>query len=402
MTALTNFGNIDADAYYLDGAPVIPGAQNASSGRNLSNYGDIATELFNFDPTKMLHIRGAIARVIYGGGRATIACVGDSTTRGVGGGTGGTEYTNMKAYAWPLQFAKKLSGVGIPALCQGIFGTSKDTTNAALALEDVNLSLGSDWAPWVNIYGVGGGYFRQPASGTTALGYTPPLTWDTAKVLYLNSDACTATVKSGATTIGTLTETAAGNVGVATFNQTLGNGEFSLTWASGSSLYISGMWFYNSAMPGVDVLNLGWETATSGNWTAQVGSTAFTPLTGLAALAPDLTIINLGINDWYNSLSVSAFQANIQEVITAALASGDCVLVAPIPSSTTIASVAKQAQFINVLYELALANNIPLVDLTYRDVSYAVTSAWYWNAVHHNETGYADDAQAFLKLLLAL
>ncbi len=396
-TGATTARPLSEFAALANGAAPVP-AQNAATGRNPITYGIASSEVFNLKASNTQYTRRAISRVMTGSGRGTIACCGDSTTRGIGSGTGNTQYINIKHNSYPFRLAQILSSAGLPATADNFYGTGGDgETIAQVASESAQISIGADWAI-SPLPSVGGQSFQQSA-GTSSLAYTPATPWDTAKYLYFVGTTGIMELQPGAVTVNTAANPSGLTLG--TLTQGLGTAAFSITWKSGATVYPQGFHFYNSAIPQLDILDLGWGGSTSVDW-ARAGT--LNPLTGLAALAPDLTIIDLGINDWIVRTAASTFSANIQTLITQALSTGDCWLVAPIPSSPSAIPIATQATYISALYALAVTNDIPLIDLTHRVGSWAEGNSLglYWDNLHHNPLGYLDDAKAFAKVFQGL
>jgi lysophospholipase L1-like esterase len=96
-----------------------------------------------------------------------------------------------------------------------------------------------------------------------------------------------------------------------------GSHKLKLSWVSGNS-NIDGVIEYNGdhAM-GIavhDAGHYGWQTS---NWTSALnGGAVAGPASAIAALAPCAVIITLGFNDQYSDVSPSAFQSNIQSIIS--------------------------------------------------------------------------------------
>ena len=151
---------------------------------------------------------------------------------------------------------------------------------------------------------------------------------------------------------------------------------------------------YNSTVPSVQFTNGGAGGWVSGNFNQS--GTYYNPINYLEQFAPKLTIYDIGINDWDTSVSVATYKTNVQAIITAAKTVGDIILVTPIPSNPSFASIpnATQQLYVAALYQLAATNNVPLIDNFSRWQSYAVSNSvgFYYDSLHGNALGYNDFA----------
>jgi hypothetical protein len=92
-------------------------------------------------------------------------------------------------------------------------------------------------------------------------------------------------------------------------------------------------------------------------------------LSALAAIRPVAAFVNLGINDWSNGVPVATFRANMQAIIAAAAHHG-CDPEHSFPSS--LSAYPTQGQYVQVIRDLALANNLPLIDFGRLFVSWEI------------------------------
>jgi lysophospholipase L1-like esterase len=140
-----------------------------------------------------------------------------------------------------------------------------------------------------------------------------------------------------------------------------------LKWSANGPVFVGGFGAYNSAQKSVNITNVGWPSGSTAQMTQN--GTGFAPLAALSSLAPTLTIIDVGIVDWFLGTSVSTFQANLTTLVTAAKVSGDVILLAPNPSQPSVTcdgstnpSQATQQLYINAIYAVAASQNVPVVD----------------------------------------
>src|SRR5260370_307952 len=90
---------------------------------------------------------------------------------------------------------------------------------------------------------------------------------------------------------------------------------------------------YLSTTPKIHLLNLGCGSAFASYLAANVNS--YDPIPWYKFIAPDLTIISLGIDDWIDSTGTINYSAGLQTIITACRLSGDVILMTPFPSAAS-------------------------------------------------------------------
>lgn len=353
--------------------------------------------VFNVGAPQLNHWRAAMARVRAGLGRGKIVIEGDSTVVGAGSGTGGTNNMNDAfATAWP-QALSTLLGSQITVSDNSLFGTQG--TTVAYGTYDTRAVLGAGWAP--NVGTLGGAFFRCAASSATTLSFTPQGQIDTIIIWYLQQNAngsFTVDVDGGAS-LGTVSANGTSLVKSVTFTVAKGSHTINLNSTGGAIFFISGIIAYDSTAPAIDVIQTGQFGAKALDFT--VTGQAYSPQTVLAALAPDLTIIDLTINDSNAGTALSTYTTQIQTMITAAQLSGDVILMVGPPSNTTNATNGTLDQYISALRSLAISNNVGLIDIKQRWTSYAVTNPLmpYFDTLHPEAGGYKDIGLAVARAL---
>ena len=131
----------------------------------------------------------------------------------------------------------------------------------------------------------------------------------------------------------------------------------------------------------------------SGGRASQATSSNTEPWDALNALplfAPDLTVINLTINEWLNAGTVDAWKIHMQQIIDVAKTTGDVILMAGVPSKINQAALAYQSSFAAAAGELAAANGLPFLDVFGRFGSQESIPSLYTDDIHPNGAGYAD------------
>jgi lysophospholipase L1-like esterase len=124
----------------------------------------------------------------------------------------------------------------------------------------------------------------------------------------------------------------------------------------------------NSAAPKVMLANMAKAGSSSVDWAATTNNRS--PLSALAAIKPVAAFVNLGINDWSLGVPVATFRANMQAIINTLLPTTDVILSIPFPSS--LSAYPTQGQYVQVIRDLALANNLPLIDFGRLFVSWEI------------------------------
>jgi lysophospholipase L1-like esterase len=331
--------------------------------------------------------RDALVRASAGGPRARIACVGDSTTSGIGANIlSATENSREKAY--PMQLAKILvSKFGIKADANSIWGNGNAPD---ISLFDPRISLGTGWTI-SEVFIAGGWSFVNRSDISGPLSFKPSVPTDTLEVYYVGQPSYgTVEVSSGsvlnlsAQTVGT------GGVGKLTVKRPLSSAPWDLRKLSGTGpLMIAGLDAYDSGSSNVSVWNMGSSGSDITTWMAGQFTTV------ASSLAPDLTIICLTINDWVAATPGDKYKLGVQSLIDAARKTGDVLLMVGVPSRNgEAAPVTRQKVYADYIRTLALKNDLPLVDMIYNWKSQE--SLWdkgyYFDGMHPSAQGYLDIA----------
>jgi lysophospholipase L1-like esterase len=330
------------------------------------------------------------AAVRSGTSRALIACIGDSVTFGFGAGAGDAT-TNARIASYPARMAAKMAAAGLPAINESFFSNmaSPAITPAIMAGYDSRLAVGAGWVSDTNNPTAGGQCWRNDST-LNALSFTPTIPVDTFIVWYyteptfgdftLDVDGAgqTAHSQNVAKSFAKLTKTVALGTHTLNIKRTAGNVRF------------GGVIAYNSAARAVDVINLGYSGSTTAIWAD--ATDPWSPLNALGALAPDLTIIKLGINDFNTSVPLATFKANLNTIITRARLSGDVILC--FPNQTNSQTPEYQDSYADAMRDVAEAANVRLVDQYNALGSYAALNAAgkMFDGLHPKAVPYDDEA----------
>lgn len=382
--------------------PDIGGRERAAFLEQLARGAD-NQGVYNFKPSNTAKWRTAMAKVRAGAGSAKILNVGDSTTFGQGAGTGASGTIGARAKSYPVFLATILTGMGLPAHSGSICGNGGLTDTDFLAY-DPRLALGAGWAQsvitslatrtWLN------------SSTVNPLTFTPAQAFDTIEIWYLqNAGYATFTVGvDGGAPLQTINAAGAQALVKATVTCPAGTHAINIARnGTGGSLHITAINTLHSAAAAVSVIGAGWSGSAASSW--DLISSPWSPGFAIPAIGADLTIINLGINNWRGTPPVDfdTFTTQYQSSLSRAKTTGDVIILGPVPSAYASANPQQQADYMAALYALAASNDVPLIDMTKRFRSYADANAlgFYFDQLHPTGIGYADEAQFIARTLLA-
>lgn len=362
------------------------------------NPGNSIPGVYNFTPLSLVRWRKALARVRDGSGRAKLAFIGDSTTAGLL--SNGTS-TNIRPKSAPYALAPRFANVGASALIDSTWGDAGGAASSStLPTLDSRVTFGAGWAG-TGPFSLGG---AMPANSTTTnvLAFTPAGSFDAIDIYYVqNAGLATFTVNVDAgATLATIN--AAGSIAVVKSTVSCTAGTHTVNIArngTGSVAFIIGIDCYLSTAPKVAIWNMGACGSTTANWATN--TLAYDPLKAIVTVAPDLVVLNLGINDARTGVSVATYQANMQAIITAISAASDIVLQVPVPSDTAITAQATTDAYKAAVLTLGAANNLPVIDVGYRFVRYSTanTNGLMADSLHPGMLGYQDIAAAHYGVL---
>lgn len=355
--------------------------------------------LFNFKTSQFTKTKAGFARVVAGTGRSRICIPGDSNAWGEGGGDSGTNNrVNAKLRCWPTIFAQRLSSNGISANWEGIYGSgAKDSTIVPIA--DMRAVYFSGWNPrsaWsiASLPRLGGLWYQNTAD-TNIFSYTPTLAvnkFEIADITAAGGGTYNYNIDGGSNTL--VTETS----GTSSFRLTtidagaLDAHTLNIARASGTA-FIVGVRAWNSAVSQVDVLNFGMGSSVVADWV--VNTAPYSPLPSLATMAAsaDLVILPFTINDAIVPTATASYKADLQTLInTAKTAGADVLLMTGMPTNTAVDPDVNQQTIRQAMKDLALLNDLPMIDLFDLYGSYAnlQTLGYVYNSRHMNTAGYAN------------
>ncbi len=338
--------------------------------------------LFNFKIEQFAHWRAAVARVRAGTGRGRVLGLGPSNMRGWGTGIGGNYQMDARRHGWFYKTAGLLAMLGIPAQAEGFMGAGNGTgisggLEAALAT--------GNWTFASTTNGPGGrSYSRTTATSVIAL--TPNGSFDTVEVYdqmdtgkgswqwAFGAAAYSASISgAGAAALRKTTCSSGAAAAAQTFN---------INKVGGAIVNIQGWIPYDSAVPALDFVNMGWPSSSYANWTTP-GTAGYTPLGGLAAMSPDLIIIQMGLQEF---LTVASPQLIIDGIVTIAAHArsigADVLVVTPFPPNGA-GSASPWAGYVDAFYQAAGLADVPVLDMT--TIFKQWNSALVYDGVHYLE-----------------
>jgi GDSL-like Lipase/Acylhydrolase family len=348
---------------------------------------------------KLPRWRAARARSL-SGGLAQISCIGTSTT--LGNGSDGSLWTNAKVYSYPRQLATLMTAAGLPANDTSVLGDGRGGL-ADFLLADTRVTTAGGWVEFGSESLAG--FMFANSTDTDSFSFTPNYTFDTIDIYDVtNSGYAQWTVNvDGGSPLATVSPSGSTRLRKTTVSCTLGTHTINLQTTSPAEFIIVGIVARKASFPGVLVHNQGAYASQASFW--NTSANVWSPLPTIETLAPDLSIINIGTNEWINGVSVATFLSNMQPLIAACLLSGDVLLNAPCyENPANGVSITTQQAIINACYQLAADFGISLIDLTQIIGSYAAGSAagyYYSDGVHLTQSGYAQVAQANLAAVLS-
>lgn len=333
----------------------------------------------------------------YAAGRGVIAVIGDSQQMGAAAGTGPGGYTGAYLVSPSAFLITGLNGAGVTAR-DGYFGGSHSIDNlfspagigvgTGAAFTDYDARFSSaDEINWECSNGqqLDGNYIRNQTNGTALL-LDPGFAYNRVLAMWGNYGTGTFNVTKSGVAVGA-THNGIGPGASGYFNHDIELSSAALSSAPLSvarvadGAYIGPFVVWNSTEQHVAVVQLGVGGRTAQAWAAQnLGALGI-----LGRLGPQLTPIQLGLNDKIAGRTKAQFKGDMQTIITAVLALGSDVLL-EVPPPTGAFDIGTDYQ--DAIWELAASNSLQdPIDLYAHFVSYAASIAYYADIYHLNASG---------------
>lgn len=359
--------------------------------------------LVNFKQSNTTAIRAALAQSAR---NVVVPCIGPSTTAGQSTGAG----TSQAVISWPMQAATILQSRGINAGANNWFGdkgrwggsggveglTSGD---ARLSFTGATARAGADSA--------GGNPIAFAGTGT--FGFTPQGQVTKIDVFFRNSAAVgqvNSSIDGGSAIALTATNASPSIKKVTVDAGTAGIHSQSLSWVSGTVFVIGASGYDDTAgRREISFYNWGISGAPSSrfllNASNGIGNLAFTEF-----VAPDAIILDdLPINDWRQNVTLATSRANVTALVQHAKSTGATViLTTPLWDANTGALSPQQNTYAQMVYDVAIEQDVLLIDIRAAWVSYAFSNAdgRYSDSVHPTQRGYYIKALAIAEAIQAI
>lgn len=156
---------------------------------------------------------------------------------------------------------------------------------------------------------------------------------------------------------------------------------------------------YNSNSKDIAIWNMGASGSDTAFW---LGDTPSAPMNVVITLDPDLTFINLGLNDLSQRVPVETYAANMRAIVRKARLTGDVVLVIPNRIDPSVTLIDLQLAYEAALFRIASEFGLAVVSLPVAlgEFNVASSSGYYFDGVHLTSAGYRREASEVRDLLL--
>ncbi len=360
--------------------------------------------LNNFKPSNTSTLRRMLADASAGYASSRLFVSGMSTEAGCGAlGTG--YVANGRSKSWPMQLANLLNKNGYNADAGWIIGGG-DRNSSTLPTFDTRITL-TNAAEAPAQQSAGGRCILLTAS-TGVVTFTPGFTFDRVVVMtwgFPGNAFATITVNGGAQTATTGNTPGGGDLNYTTLSCTASTTVTLTAGAGGSGCYVQAIGCYDSTKPGISILNAGWGGSVMTDWSTdvQAGPNAFVK-GALGSGQLNATIACHDINDALNSLSLSAYTANLTSWLTYLKTKGDVILKLSPDVGATSVPAANKVSYWDASLNVAKTLDIPWIDLrvVLPDRVDSIAKGISRDDLHNTARGYSIEAQAIYKGLTHL
>lgn len=348
--------------------------------------------------------RRMLARVQNGIARGRLLLIGDSTTMGAGSGTSTVGCAGAYTNSYPHKLADRLTAKGCRASHKSMLGDQRTTVGVPIAYTtyDPRAAFGTGWAPGLaGTLGGTGFSFSGASAGTFSL--TDTITnFEVYHAQSISSGTMTVSVDSGGS-LGTLSSVGGAVVVKTAFSAgASGSHTIKLNAAGNGNMFVPGVIAWDATKTEIDILQGAYFGATSAAFTPN--SDAWDALKMAAAYTPDVSIVQLGINDCRTGVSIATFTKNIATIVTALLAAGsDVILMDFLPDS--LKGYTAQKPYIDAIKAVAASKGVPFTSVSARfgnDFSVGVSLGLCFDAVHLKDVGYAMEADWLANVILSV
>lgn len=363
-------------------------------------------QVYNATGSSLRFWRGALARARSGGAAARLALYGHSHVYGL------FQPDPLQTNSYPGRLKTLMSNSNLfGSVRDGIiwFNVNQTVTGGATICDNrIVINAGSGWG-FSSGVGPGNGTVMLTGNTTGTADINPGYAWDTVDILYFQQPSGGSfgiTVDAGTEVVQATAGANAALIKTVTVTGTLATHTLHLRGAGSvtNQPWLAGVRFYTAAVRGgVEVSRSGTPGTTAYEWANDE-----TPLRSAAMCydiaKPDLAVVTVLTNDYLQNIDPAVTARYVNTIVNRARSnSGDVVLMADLPSGATTGHTYAADQYRQVLYTAADALNVPVLDMTDRWGSYAVSNAaplsMYVDANDPSSIGYQDLAQAVFDLL---
>jgi len=323
-------------------------AQATEFGEAIRNGG------MNLRPSTAPRLTGALLDLQDGvvPSKLVVAVRGSSTT------ANSAVSADKKSQAWLERSIALMQQYAPQVSNAGMFGTNGVTLANLITYDPRFASIGPGIA--LDTTHSLAGYGIQMSAATGSLVWQPNTPYDRTDI-YTTSGGATRDlgVQFGGGAVNTIT-TPALSFQKTTLTKTLGQEPINFTKGATSGAVIQIVDTYNTADPRIRFANLGRSGWSTVDWT--VATDARSPFNSLRALNPLAIILDEGPNAWRDGVPAATMKAKLQTEIDNNIDQSDMILASPFPGS--VAAYPSQVPYQMAIRELAISNNLPLIDFT--------------------------------------
>lgn len=360
------------------------------------------TGIFGYNPINYLKSRAAFAKMRAGAANMRVLLVGDSTEIGRAAAS-----SNSYSGAYPYSPGARLTAM-LNAAIPGVAARSAAWVGNAVTYGldnnyDTRNTIGAGWSGFAANSCLG----YSPDTNTTTTNAlvhatTGAYNIDSAEIGYIDVGTGQFSASINGNGVVNKTCTSTNTILTAAVGPTTAGANITLARVSGN-IYLTHAIGWSSATPEIQVVPAGWAGAKLSDLVLDAGT--YSPLKHWKVLAPNLSFLRVGINDWGNATDLASFAANLQVAITAAKLSGDIVLETSFPTQASQVSLANQAAYNALIFSVAQANGVAVLDHWSSFISYEACGplgCMDSDGVHGLKAGYdmiAARRAAFVRLL---
>jgi lysophospholipase L1-like esterase len=319
------------------------------------------------------------AKIVAGTSNCIVMIIGESTPAGLGAAWNASSDAGWsRATGWPSQLPVMLDQLyGIPATSHSVFGDAAQGTPTLYYQYDPRVAI----TTWTNTSAFGVTAGKNLWSGTVAAGrlaFNPQNTDQFPNNLVQQTDRLTiftagyaptptpdalAIDVNGGAALTTISDTSSALVKT-TVSASLGTNTWGMTCTNDGSFavgcFVAGYYAYNSAISQAIIVNASWSGSTVADW--NTSGAPWSPLLAIAAVAPDLCIIQIGGNDAGADTVIATYKTDLTNIVNACKASGDVLLVTSQPADPATVTYATTVQYIQADLDVATATNVPVLN----------------------------------------